>query len=89
MRTSPKRDFRAASTFNAARSHRRKARKLELRQHMTITAKDIREFNAYLQQCTDRQVQGVYDKEKAAGRDEYVALAEAEAQRRGIILERQ
>lgn len=53
----------------------------------TLTARDIREFNAYLANCTPRQVQGVYDKEKEAGRDAYVALVEAEAQKRGICLE--
>lgn len=50
-----------------------------------ITASDIREFIAYLRNCTDKQVRGVYDKEKQAGRDEYVALAEAEADRRGLF----
>lgn len=45
-----------------------------------ISAKDIREFTAYLRNCTDQQVRGVYEKEKKAGRDEYVALAEAEAE---------
>jgi hypothetical protein len=54
---------------------------------MSITAKDIREFNAYLRNCTDRQVQGVYEKERDAGREEYVELARAEAERRGIVLE--
>jgi hypothetical protein len=53
---------------------------------MSITAKDIREFNGYLAACTDRQVQGVYEKESAAGREEYVALVEAEARARGIVL---
>ena len=46
------------------------------------------EFKGYLNNCTDRQVQGVYDKEKAAGRQEEMELAEAEAERRGISLER-
>jgi hypothetical protein len=50
-----------------------------------ITAADIREFCEYLRLCTDEQVRGVYDKEKKAGRDEYVALAEVEAQRRGLF----
>jgi len=50
-----------------------------------ITADDIREFSSYLRQCTDAQVRGVYDKEKKAGRDEYVALAEVEAERRGLF----
>lgn len=53
---------------------------------MAITAKDIREFAAYLKNCTDAQVQGVYDKESAAGRDEYAELAVMEALLRGITL---
>jgi hypothetical protein len=52
---------------------------------MAITAADIREFAAYLRNCTDAQVRGVYEKEKAAGRDEYVALAEIEGERRGLL----
>lgn len=51
-----------------------------------MTAKDITEFNAYLAACTDAQVVGVYQKEKAAGRDDYAALAANEATRRGILL---
>lgn len=37
--------------------------------NFTISAQDIREFSGYLRQCTDAQVRGVYQKEKAAGRD--------------------
>jgi hypothetical protein len=51
----------------------------------TITADDIRQFAGYLRNCTDAQVRGVYDKEKTAGRDHYVALAEIEAERRGLF----
>lgn len=50
----------------------------------TITAKDVSEFTAYLRQCTDRQVLGVLDKERAAGREVYIELATQEAQRRRI-----
>jgi hypothetical protein len=50
-----------------------------------ITAKDIREFNSYLRACSDAQVRGVYEKEKQAGRHEYMTLAEMEAQRRGLF----
>lgn len=50
-----------------------------------ISAQDIREFNAYLHQCTDSQVHGVYLKEKSAGREEYAALAANEAIKRGLI----
>jgi len=53
-----------------------------------ISARDIREFRGFLRNATDRQVQGIYDKEARAGRDEYAELAVAEAERRGIYLER-
>lgn len=52
-----------------------------------VSASDLNDFRGYLRQCSDRQVQGVYDKEKSAGRDEYADLAQAEADRRGITLE--
>lgn len=52
----------------------------------SLSASDIRDFNGYLANCTDRQVQGVHEKESAAHRSAYVALAEAEAGRRGISL---
>lgn len=51
------------------------------------SARDIREFRGFLRNATDRQVQGIYDKEKSAGRDDYAELAVAEAERRGIYLE--
>lgn len=53
-----------------------------------MNAKDMREFAEYLRYATDRQVQGVYDKEKDAGRDDYAELAVLEAERRGICLDR-
>lgn len=49
------------------------------------SGQDIREFASYLRACTDAQVQGVYDKEKAAGREVYTALARAEASRRVAV----
>lgn len=52
-----------------------------------LSARDIREFRGFLRNATDRQVQGIYDKEKRAGRDDYAELAVAEAERRGIFLE--
>lgn len=55
--------------------------------HHAVTSKDIREFRGYLRNATDRQVQGIYEKEKSAGRDEYAELAVAEAERRGIMLD--
>ena len=48
---------------------------------------DMREFRLYLKNCTDRQVQGVYERELSAGRLDYVELAIAEAERRGIELD--
>jgi len=53
---------------------------------MTITAQDIKEFNAYLRNCTDAQVQGVYEKERTAGRDVYAELAAEAANSRDIDL---
>lgn len=47
-----------------------------------LSARDIREFRGFLRQATDRQVQGIYDKERRAGRDDYAELAVAEADRR-------
>jgi hypothetical protein len=54
---------------------------------MALTAKDVREFCGYLENCTDSQVQGVFDKETAANRLDYAELARSEAQRRGIMLD--
>jgi len=51
------------------------------------SAKDLREFRGFLRNATDRQVQGIYDKEKRAGRDDYAKLAVEEAERRGIELD--
>jgi hypothetical protein len=51
-----------------------------------MNAQDMREFRDYLKACTDRQVQGVYDNEFTAGRDDYAELAIAEAEHRGIEL---
>lgn len=49
-----------------------------------MTEKDRREFKEYLHNCTDRQVYGVLEKEKAAGRQEYAELAQNELERRGL-----
>ena len=49
-----------------------------------MTKKDKTEFRAYLQACSDNQVRGVYEKEHAAGRDDYAELAQDEAYRRQI-----
>lgn len=51
---------------------------------MTISAKDTQEFNSYLRQCTNAQVEGVLEKEREAGRAEYVNLAKSEMERRGM-----
>lgn len=49
-----------------------------------MTAKDRREFKEYLRNCTDNQVYGVLEKERAAGRHEYAELAQDELERRGL-----
>ena len=49
-----------------------------------MTSQDKKEFNLYLANCTDAQVLGVFEKETAAGRADYAALAKAELQRRGL-----
>jgi hypothetical protein len=51
-----------------------------------MNAKDMREFNDYLRQCTDAQVRGVHEKEKQAAREDYAELARKEAEHRGIDL---
>jgi hypothetical protein len=40
--------------------------------------RDKREFEAYLRACTDAQVQGVLEKERAANRKYFVRLAKLE-----------
>lgn len=44
-------------------------------------------FTGYLKNCTDSQIQGVYNKEKKAGRRSEIRLTKAEAERRGITLD--
>lgn len=70
-------------------------RPIEARRHANTAARetasapsgrDIWEFGGFLRNATDRQVQGIYSKEKAAGRTEYAELAVDEAKRRGIDL---
>ena len=51
-----------------------------------MTDQDKLEFQLYLNNCTDAQVGGVYEKEMAAGRVDYAQLAKEEAQQRGIEL---
>lgn len=52
-----------------------------------MNATDMREFLGYLRNCTNSQVQGVYDKEYDANRFDYATLAIVEANRRGIEIE--
>jgi hypothetical protein len=52
-----------------------------------IAAQDIREFRSFLGNASDSQVQGIYEKEKRAGRDEYAELAVVEAASRGLSLD--
>lgn len=51
-----------------------------------MKTRDRDQFVSYLQACTDSQVRGVYEKEKAAGRRGYMDLAKDEAMRRKIDL---
>ena len=53
-----------------------------------MNEQDREEFISYLRACTDRQVEGVLEKESGAGRDDYAELAREEAWRRGITLGR-
>lgn len=49
-----------------------------------MTQKDKTEFKAYLRNCSDEQVQGVYEKERDARRRDYAELAKDEGYRRNI-----
>lgn len=49
-----------------------------------MTAKDRREFEMYLAACTDRQVIGVYEKERDADRWDYARLVKAEMRARNL-----
>jgi hypothetical protein len=55
-------------------------------EEIQMTQRDRIEFRQYLRQCTDRQVLGVFQKEKDAGRTEYAMLAAVEIERRGLTL---
>lgn len=55
---------------------------------MKTPASERADFAEYLRQCTDKQVQGVCDNERQAGRRAYTTLAEREAARRGLTLDR-
>ena len=52
-----------------------------------VSAQDIRDFRGFLRNASDSQVQGIYEKERSAARDEYAELALAEAEGRGITLD--
>lgn len=82
---------RTTSQEAALAKHKRTARRsrqVKTTSNPGISSQDIREFRGFLQNATDRQIQGIYDKETEAGRDEYAELAVGEAERRGIHLER-
>jgi len=89
----PKKVSTSSLVVNLGRGRVRKARLANLRRKAAglplieiTTAQDIREFRGFLRNASDSQVQGIYEKEKGAGRDEYAELAVAEADRRGISL---
>jgi hypothetical protein len=50
----------------------------------SLSKRDREDFEAYLKNCTDRQVLGVLEKERGAGREAYASLARAEARSRGL-----
>lgn len=52
-----------------------------------MTRREQEEFWAYLRNCTDAQVRGVFKKEREAGRDHYAFFAKCEAERRGFDVE--
>lgn len=54
-----------------------------------LTYEEIADFSGYLKNCTDAQVRGVYEKERARGESgaPYAMLAKLEARTRGIGLE--
>lgn len=49
-----------------------------------MNQKDKAESEQYLRQCADKQVLGVLEKERNAGRAGYARLAEQEANRRNL-----
>lgn len=49
-----------------------------------MTAQDMREFNEYLRQCSDAQVEGAWEKETEADREDYAELAWQELIRRDL-----
>lgn len=53
-----------------------------------MNKEDREDFKLYLRGCTDRQVQGVFSKETHYNRPDYAELAENEAERRGITLDK-
>lgn len=53
------------------------------------TSEDLEEFMDYLKTLSNSQVQGCYDKERAANRHHYAVLCRAEAERRGMELVRE
>lgn len=50
-----------------------------------MKARDRKDFEGYLKQCTDNQVFGVYEKEKLANRKDYLELAISELKNRSLI----
>jgi len=82
------------STAGHARKKAVSARRVSLPQRQSgssarsgVSAQDIRDFRGFLSNASDAQVQGIYEKERSAGREEYAELAVAEAEKRGISLD--
>ena len=51
-----------------------------------LNAQDIRKFCSFLDNATDQQLRGIYERERKANRDAYVALVENVARERGVDL---
>lgn len=52
-----------------------------------MNAKDIRDWGAYLSACTPRQLQGVYTKERTAGKDDVAEFVKQWAAQCGVYVE--
>lgn len=53
-----------------------------------MTKRDADEFRAFCLSATDRQLQGIYEKEKLAGRTGYVQIALTVAHERAVSIHR-
>ena len=77
-------DSESHATKKRQRAHATASKARRAKTSRAPSLQDIREFRSFLQQASERQVQAVFDKETAAGREEYAALAREEAKKRGL-----